>query len=84
MALGKAGVPRRACSHWADIYHDVLPAQSIGLADVWVNRPSRVPGSVQSGKRKENRTWKFPTSRLWRTLPSAEASALAAFRARPN
>jgi 2-haloacid dehalogenase len=26
------------------IYHDVLPAKSLGLATVWVNRPSRRPG----------------------------------------
>ncbi len=26
------------------IYHDVIPAQSLGLATVWVNRPSARPG----------------------------------------
>jgi len=27
------------------IYHDVIPAQSLGLATVWVNRPSPRPGA---------------------------------------
>ena len=27
------------------IYHDVIPAQSIGVATVWVNRPSPLPNS---------------------------------------
>jgi 2-haloacid dehalogenase len=26
------------------IYHDVIPAQKLGLATVWVNRPSARPG----------------------------------------
>jgi len=41
MALGKAGVAPAGVLHIGQsIYHDVLPAQSIGLATVWVNRPS--------------------------------------------
>ncbi len=27
------------------IYHDVIPAQSVGIATVWVNRPSPRPGA---------------------------------------
>jgi 2-haloacid dehalogenase len=27
------------------IYHDVIPAQSLGIATVWVNRPSPRPGA---------------------------------------
>lgn len=27
------------------IYHDVIPAQSLGIATVWVNRPSHLPNS---------------------------------------
>jgi 2-haloacid dehalogenase len=27
------------------IYHDVIPAQSLGIATVWVNRPSSRPGA---------------------------------------
>jgi 2-haloacid dehalogenase len=26
------------------LYHDVVPAQALGLATVWVNRPSARPG----------------------------------------
>jgi 2-haloacid dehalogenase len=41
LAEKRLGVPRE---HWLhvgqSIYHDVLPAQSLGLATVWVNRPS--------------------------------------------
>ena len=36
------------------IYHDVIPAQSLGIATVWVNRPSPRPGAgaAQSRRRK--------------------------------
>jgi 2-haloacid dehalogenase len=27
------------------VYHDVIPARSMGIATVWVNRPSRRPGA---------------------------------------
>jgi len=41
LALGKAKVPGDRILHVGQsIYHDVLPAQSLGLATVWVNRPS--------------------------------------------
>jgi 2-haloacid dehalogenase len=41
LALGKARVaPDRVLHVGQSMYHDVLPAQSLGLATVWVNRPS--------------------------------------------
>jgi 2-haloacid dehalogenase len=41
LALKKASVPPEQIIHVGQsIYHDVLPAQSFGLATVWVNRPS--------------------------------------------
>ena len=41
MALKKASVkPDQIIHVGQSIYHDVLPAQSFGLATVWVNRPS--------------------------------------------
>ncbi len=41
MALNKASVtPDQIIHVGQSIYHDVLPAQSFGLATVWVNRPS--------------------------------------------
>jgi 2-haloacid dehalogenase len=41
MALKKATVaPDRILHVGQSIHHDVLPAQSLGLATVWVNRPS--------------------------------------------
>jgi 2-haloacid dehalogenase len=41
MALSKATVgPDQILHVGQSIYHDVLPAQSLGLATVWVNRPS--------------------------------------------
>jgi len=45
MALNKVGVPISGVLHVGQsVYHDVLPAQSLGLATVWVNRPSRRHG----------------------------------------
>ena len=41
LALSRIGVPAHRILHVGQsIYHDVLPAQSLGLATVWVNRPS--------------------------------------------
>jgi 2-haloacid dehalogenase len=41
MALQKASVTADQIVHVGQsIYHDVIPAQSFGLATVWVNRPS--------------------------------------------
>jgi 2-haloacid dehalogenase len=41
LALGRIGVPAKRVLHVGQsIYHDVIPAQSLGLATVWVNRPS--------------------------------------------
>ena len=46
LAEDRIGVGRE---HWLhvgqSIYHDVIPAQSLGLRTVWVNRPSPRPGS---------------------------------------
>jgi 2-haloacid dehalogenase len=45
ISLGKVGVAPGAVLHVGQsVYHDVLPAQSLGLATVWVNRPSRRSG----------------------------------------
>lgn len=44
MALAKIGVAKERLLHVGQsIYHDVVPAQSLGLATVWVNRPSPRP-----------------------------------------
>jgi 2-haloacid dehalogenase len=41
LALGKTEIaPQRILHVGQSIHHDVLPAQSLGLATVWVNRPS--------------------------------------------
>jgi 2-haloacid dehalogenase len=46
LAEERIGVSRE---HWLhvgqSIYHDVIPAQSLGIATVWVNRPSPRPGA---------------------------------------
>lgn len=41
LALGRIGLPANRVLHAGQsLYHDVVPAQSLGLATVWVNRPS--------------------------------------------
>ncbi len=41
LALSRLDVPTHRILHVGQsIYHDVIPAQSLGLATVWVNRPS--------------------------------------------
>jgi 2-haloacid dehalogenase len=46
LALSRINVPRDLILHVGQsIYHDVIPAQSLGLATVWVNRPSPRTGA---------------------------------------
>jgi 2-haloacid dehalogenase len=45
LALSRVGIPAHRVLHVGQsLYHDVLPAQSLGLATVWVNRPSARSG----------------------------------------
>ena len=45
LALNGIETPAHRVLHVGQsIYHDVIPAQSLGLATVWVNRPSARPG----------------------------------------
>jgi 2-haloacid dehalogenase len=45
LALSRLGVPAHRVLHVGQsLYHDVVPAQSLGLATVWVNRPSARAG----------------------------------------
>jgi 2-haloacid dehalogenase len=45
LALSRVGVPASRVLHVGQsLYHDVIPAQSLGLAAVWVNRPSARSG----------------------------------------
>jgi 2-haloacid dehalogenase len=45
LALSRIGAPAHCVLHVGQsIYHDVIPAQSLGLATVWVNRPSARSG----------------------------------------
>jgi 2-haloacid dehalogenase len=55
MALERLGIDRGQLLHAGQsIYHDVLPAQSLGIATVWVNRKSARPGigAVRSAEGK--------------------------------
>jgi 2-haloacid dehalogenase len=46
LAEDRIGVSREQWLHVGQsIFHDVIPAQSLGIATVWVNRPSPRPGS---------------------------------------
>jgi 2-haloacid dehalogenase len=45
LALSRVGVPAHRILHVGQsVYHDVIPAQSLGLVAVWVNRPSARAG----------------------------------------
>jgi 2-haloacid dehalogenase len=53
LALSRVGAPAHRVLHVGQsIYHDVIPAQLLGLATVWVNRPSARAGvgAVKSAK----------------------------------
>jgi 2-haloacid dehalogenase len=45
LALSRVKAPAHRVLHVGQsIYHDVIPAQALGLATVWVNRPSARAG----------------------------------------
>lgn len=55
LALSRMKAPAHRVLHVGQsIYHDVIPAQALGLATVWVNRPSARPGigAVKSAEAK--------------------------------
>jgi 2-haloacid dehalogenase len=55
MALERVKMPPTRVLHVGQsIFHDVLPAQSLGLSTVWVNRPSR-RGGVGAVKKAEGK-----------------------------
>ncbi len=46
LAFERIGLPQAKILHVAQsLYHDILPAKSLGLANVWVNRRHGQPGS---------------------------------------
>lgn len=59
LALHRIQAPAHRVLHVGQsIYHDVIPAQSLGLATVWVNRPSARPGvgAVKAAEAKPDLT----------------------------
>lgn len=59
LALARIHAPAHRVLHIGQsIYHDVIPAQSLALATVWVNRPSARPGvgAVKSADGKPDLT----------------------------
>jgi 2-haloacid dehalogenase len=59
LALSRINAPAHRVLHVAQsIYHDVVPAQLLGLATVWVNRPSARPGvgAVKAAEAKPDLT----------------------------
>lgn len=59
MALRRIEAPAHRVLHVGQsVYHDVIPAQSLGLATVWVNRPSARPGvgAVKAAEAKPDLT----------------------------
>jgi 2-haloacid dehalogenase len=71
LALSRVGVPAHRVLHVGQsLYHDVIPAQALGLATVWVNGPSARTG-VGAVKAVEGR-------------PDLQVSSLAELAAKIN
>lgn len=61
LALRRLGTSPNQVLHVAQsVYHDLVPAKSLGLATVWVNRPSARPGvgAVKAGAATPD--WEVP------------------------
>ena len=59
LALSRIKAPAHRVLHVGQsLYHDVIPAQALGLATVWVNRPSARPGvgAVKAAEAKPDLT----------------------------
>jgi 2-haloacid dehalogenase len=59
LALSRVNAPAHRVLHVGQsIHHDVIPAQALGLATVWVNRPSARPGvgAVKAAEAKPDLT----------------------------
>lgn len=72
LALSRINAPAHRVLHVGQsIFHDVVPAQALGLATVWVNRPSARPGvgAVKAAEAKPDIT-----------VSSLEELAAAAFQ----
>jgi 2-haloacid dehalogenase len=72
LALSRINAPAHRVLHVGQsIFHDVVPAQALGLATVWVNRPSARPGvgAVKTAEAKPDLT-----------VSSLEELAAAAFQ----
>jgi 2-haloacid dehalogenase len=72
LALSRINAPAHRVLHVGQsIFHDVVPAQALGLATVWVNRPSARPGvgAVKNAEAKPDLT-----------VSSLEELATAAFQ----
>jgi 2-haloacid dehalogenase len=49
LALKKIGLPKEQVLHAAEsLYHDVSPANELGIANVWVNRRGGKPGATKN------------------------------------
>lgn len=60
LALSRIDAPAHRVLHVGQsIYHDVVPAQALGLATVWINRPSARPGvgAVKTADAKPDMTF---------------------------
>lgn len=59
LALNRIKAPAHRVLHVGQsVYHDVVPAQALGLATLWINRPSARPGigAVKSAEAKPDMT----------------------------
>ena len=55
LALKKIGLPKEKVLHAAEsLYHDVAPANELGIANVWVNRRGGKPGATKDVVAKPN------------------------------
>jgi len=55
LALNKMGIPKEKILHAAESrFHDIAPANELGLSNVWVNRSRGKAGATQESQAKPN------------------------------
>ena len=74
-AIRRSGLSKDQILHAGQsLYHDIAPANALGIRNVWVNRPSIRPGQEQPGREQQRRPMKCSTMAELSALLSAAST----------
>jgi 2-haloacid dehalogenase len=72
LALERIGLPKQRVLHCAQsVYHDIVPARELGIANVWVNRRAGKRGSGATRAASEKPDLEVPDLKTLADLANA-------------